>query len=354
MNTLFDPITVAGVEFKNRVWISPMCQYMAEDGVVGAWHSAHLGAFATGSPGLIMVEATGVVPEGRISIGCPSIEDDAHAEAFRPMIDFAHSNDVRIGIQLAHAGRKSSTMREWDDHRIASKEEGGWQTVSASASAFPGYPEPRALEISEIRQLTEEFVSAAKRAISVGFDVIEIHSAHGYLFHQFYSPLSNHRSDAYGGSFENRIRFLIETATAVRAAIPAITPLFVRISATDWVEDGWNLVDSIELCAQLKSVGVNLIDVSTGGNVHNAPITATPGFQVPFAAAIRNEVKIATTAVGLITEPEQAQYIIETGEADAVFLARAMIRNPRWALSAAEKLGVRIEWANPLRRGRTI
>ena len=354
MNTLFDPITLAGVEFKNRVWVSPMCQYMAEDGVVGPWHSAHLGAFATGSPGLIMVEATGVVPEGRISIGCPSIEDDMHADAFRPMIDFAHANGVKIGIQLAHAGRKASTMRDWDDHRIASNEEGGWQAVSASASAFFGYPEPRALEISEIHELTRQFVAAAKRAISVGFDVIEIHAAHGYLFHQFYSPLSNSRTDEYGGSLENRVRFLLETTQAVRAAIPAGTPLFVRISATDWVDDGWNLVDSIELCTNLKSLGVDLIDVSTGGNVHNAPIAATPGFQVPFAAAIRNEVKIPTTAVGLITEPEQAQYIIETGEADAVFLARAMIRNPRWALSAAEKLGVKIDWPKPFRRGKTL
>lgn len=354
MNTLFDPITLAGVEFKNRVWVSPMCQYMAEDGVVGPWHSAHLGAFATGSPGLIMVEATGVVPDGRISIGCPSIEDDLHANAFRPMIDFAHANGVKIGIQLAHAGRKASTMRDWDDHRIASNEEGGWQTVSASNSPYFGYPEPRALEISEIHELTRQFVAAAKRAISVGFDVVEIHAAHGYLFHQFYSPLSNSRTDEYGGNLENRIRFLLETTAAVRATIPAGTPLFVRISATDWVDDGWNLVDSIELCAKLKSLGVDLIDVSTGGNLHNAPIDATPGFQVPFAAAIRNEVKIPTTAVGLITEPEQAQYIIETGEADAVFLARAMIRNPRWALNAAEKLGVKIDWPKPFRRGKTL
>jgi 2,4-dienoyl-CoA reductase-like NADH-dependent reductase (Old Yellow Enzyme family) len=354
MNTLFDPLTIGSVTFQNRVWVSPMCQYSATDGMASEWHRAHLNAFATGSPGLIMVEATGVVPEGRISIGCTSLHSQAHADAFIPMIDFAHSQNVKMGIQLAHAGRKASTMRPWDDHRMASVEEGGWQSVSSSAIAFHGYPEPRALTIEEIHRLTLDFVAAAKRAIAVGFDVIEIHAAHGYLFHQFYSPLANTRSDEYGGSFENRIRFLLETAEAVRAAIPRETPLFVRISATDWVDDGWNLVDSIELCSKLKAIGVDLIDVSTGGNVHNAPIKATPGFQVPFAAAIRTEAQIMTTAVGLITEPEQAQYIIETGEADAVFLARAMIRNPRWALNAAEKLGVKIEWAHQLERGQSL
>jgi 2,4-dienoyl-CoA reductase-like NADH-dependent reductase (Old Yellow Enzyme family) len=354
MNTLFDPLTIGSVTFQNRVWVSPMCQYSATDGFVGEWHSAHLNAFATGAPGLIMVEATGVVPEGRISIACPTINDDAHAAAFKPMIDFAHSQSVKMGIQLAHAGRKGSTMRPWDDHRMATPDEGGWQSVSSSAIAFHGYPEPRALTIDEIHQLTRDYVAAAKRAVKVGFDLIEIHAAHGYLMHQFYSPLANTRSDEYGGSFENRVRFLLETVTAVRAAIPASTPLFVRISATDWVDDGWNLVDSIELCTQLKILGVDLIDVSTGGNVHNAPIKATPGFQVPFAAAIRAEAAIMTAAVGLITEPEQAQYIIETGEADAVFLARAMIRNPRWALNAAEKLGVKIAWPHQLERGQSI
>ena len=354
MNTLFDPLTIGSTTFQNRVWVSPMCQYSAVDGMVGDWHRAHLNAFATGAPGLIMVEASGVVPEGRISIACPTINDDRHAAAFKPMIDFAHSHKVKIGIQLAHAGRKASTMRPWDDHLMASSAEGGWQSVSSSAIAFPGYPEPRALTIKEIHQLTLDFAAAAKRAVTIGFDVIEIHAAHGYLLHQFYSPLANTRTDEYGGSFENRIRFLIETATAVRSAIPSTTPLFVRISATDWTDEGWNLVDSIELCTQLKALGVDLIDVSTGGNLHKAQVKATPGFQVPFAAAIRTEAHIMTAAVGLITEPEQAQYIIETGEADAVFLARAMIRNPRWALSAAEKLGVKIAWPHQLERGQRL
>ena len=354
MNSLFDPLVIRETIFHNRVWVSPMCQYSATDGFVGQWHSAHLDSFSTGAPGMVMVEATGVVPEGRISIACPSIHTREHAESFRPMIDFAHSQNVRMGIQLAHAGRKGSTMRPWDDHRMASVAEGGWECVSSSAIAFHGYPVPRALSINEIHQLRDDFVAAAMRALEVGFDVLEIHAAHGYLFHQFYSPLANSRTDEYGGSFENRIRFLLETASAIRAAIPESVPLFVRISATDWVDDGWNLIDSIELCARLKEVGVDLIDVSTGGNVHDAPITATPGFQVPFAAAIRNEANILTTAVGLITEPEQAQYIIEVGEADAVFLARAMIRNPRWALNAAEKLGVVIEWPKQFDRGRTL
>lgn len=352
MSTLFDPLTIRDVEFNNRIWVSPMCQYMAKDGFVGQWHDVHLGSFATGGTGLIMVEATGVVPEGRISIGCPSIEDQAHAQAFKPMIDFAHSHDVKIGIQLAHAGRKAGTMLPWDDHRIATIEEGGWQAVSSSAIAFEGYAEPRALTIAEIHQLTQDFVAAAVRAVKIGFDVIELHAAHGYLFHQFYSPLANKRTDEYGGEFANRTRFLLETVEAVRKAIPTGTPLFVRISATDWVDDGWNLIDSVELCVQLKALGVDLVDVSTGGNVHNAPIKATPGFQVPFATAIRAETGIMTTAVGLITEPEQADHIIQTGEADAVFMAREFLRNPRFPLHAAEKLGVTIKWPRPIERGK--
>ena len=352
MSALFDPLTIREVEFNNRIWVSPMCQYMAKDGFVGQWHDVHLGSFATGGTGLIMVEATGVVPEGRISIGCPSIEDDAHAQAFKPMIDFAHSHDVKIGIQLAHAGRKAGTMLPWDDHRIATIAEGGWQAVSSSAIAFEGYAEPRALTIAEIHQLTQDFVDAAVRAVKIGFDVIELHAAHGYLFHQFYSPLANQRTDEYGGEFANRTRFLLETVAAVRKAIPTGTPLFVRISATDWVDDGWNLIDSVELCAQLKALGVDLVDVSTGGNVHNAPIKATPGFQVPFATAIRAETGIMTTAVGLITEPEQADHIIQTGEADAVFMAREFLRNPRFPLHAAEKLGVTIKWPLPIQRGK--
>ena len=251
MSNLFDPLTLRSVKFENRAWVSPMCQYSAKDGLVGEWHRIHLGSLASGRPGLLMVEATGVVPEGRISIGCPSIQDDSHAQAFKPMIDFAHSQNVKIGIQLAHAGRKGSTMLPNDDNLMASPEEGGWQCVSASAIAYHGYAVPREITVPEIKVLVAEFVEASKRAISVGFDVIEIHAAHGYLFHQFYSPVSNKRSDEYGGDFAGRTKFLLETVEAVRIAISDKVPLFVRISASDWVEHGWNLIDSVELASKL-------------------------------------------------------------------------------------------------------
>ena len=354
MTSLFEPLKIRNVEFSNRAWVSPMCQYSAENGVVGQWHNVHLGALATGGAGLIMVEATGVVPEGRISIGCPSIEDDAHADAFKPMIDFAHQQGVKMGIQLAHAGCKASTMRAWDDHLMASEAEGGWQAVSSSAVAFEGYPTPRELTVAEIAQLVQSFADAARRAVKVGFDVIEIHGAHGYLLHQFYSPLMNHRTDEYGGSFENRTRFLREVVTAVRQAIPEGTPLFLRISSSDWVDGGWNLIDSIELAKIVKELGVDLIDASSGGATHNAKIDAKPGFQVPFATAIRTEARILTSAVGLITGAEQAEHILTTGEADAVFVGREFLRNPRWVLAAAEKLGITIAWPSQFERARTL
>ena len=331
-----------------------MCQYSAHDGLISNWHHAHLSAFATGAPGLIMVEASGVVPEGRISVGCTGIWSDEQAKAFKPIINFAHSQNVKIGIQLAHAGRKGSTMRPWDDHQMAAANEGGWETISASPLAYSKMPVPRALTIPEIHALTRSFVDAALRSVAVGFDVVEIHAAHGYLFHQFYSPLSNERSDEYGGSFENRVRFLLETTKAIRAAIPTDTVLFVRISASDWVEGGWNIIDAVELSKELKELGVDLIDASSAGNSPDQKIKVEPGFQVPFATAIRTEAGIPTSAVGLITTPEQAQHIVESNEADAIFLAREMIRNPRWALSAAEKLGIKIKWPAPLERGQTL
>ena len=354
MSNLFDPITLRGLTIKNRVWVSPMCQYSATDGVVGDWHMAHLGAFATGEAGLIMAEATGVVPEGRISIACPGIYNDEQIAAFKKINDFAHTQGVAMGIQLAHAGRKGSTMRPTDDHLIATPAEGGWTTHSASAQAYHGMPEPLELTVPQIHQLVKDFASAAQNAIKAGFDVIEIHAAHGYLLHQFYSPLSNLRTDEYGGSFENRTRFLMEVASAVRGAIPESVPLMIRISASDWTDEGWQIIDSIELCKQLKEIGVDLIDVSSGGNLHNAPIKPVPGYQVPFAQAIRVESDIAVAAVGAITDPHQAQEIINSGKADAVFLARAMIRNPRWAMAAAEELKVMINWPAPLERGRTF
>lgn len=351
---LFRPLKIRELEFKNRLWVSPMCQYSAINGVVGDWHLVHLGTFATGGVGLIMVEATGVTPEGRISIGCPGLWNDAQAEAFKPSIDFAHKQGVPIGIQLAHAGRKGSTMHPWADHEIASRSEGGWENVSASEIPFRDFPNPRALTIDEIKDLEMSFVSAANRAIEVGFDVIEIHAAHGYLFHQFLSPLSNKRDDLYGGSLANRMRFLLETARLIREVIPESTPLFVRISATDWVDGGWDLDQSIELSKELKKVGVDLIDVSTGGLVHDAKIPSAPGYQVPFASGIKEKANILTSAVGLITDGHQAEKILEDGDADAVMAGRQFLRNPRWAIEVAESFGEKIDWSMQLERARRV
>ena len=336
MSALFDPLTIGNVEFANRIWVSPMCQYMAEDGFVGQWHDVHLGSFATGGTGLIMVEATGVVREGRISIGCPSIEDDEHAAAFAPIIHFAHQHNVKVGIQLAHAGRKAGTALPWADHRMATPEEGGWQAVSSSAIAFEGYPEPRALTIAEIHQLTKDFASAAKRAIDVGFDVIEIHAAHGYLMHQFYSPLANTRTDQYGGSFENRIRLVIELFTAVRANYQGV--LGIRLSAYDWVEGGWTPEETAELALRLKALGCNYVHVSSGGVSHLQKIAIGPNYQVSFAKMIKEKSALTTMAVGLITEPHQAEAILQAGDADLVALARAFLYKPRWAWEAAAAL----------------
>jgi len=347
---LFQEFKIRDLRIPNRAWVSPMCQYSAQNGRIGEWHHVHLGAFATGGAGLIFVEATGVVPEGRISVGCPGIWNDDLAQAFKPIIDFTHSMGSTIGIQIAHAGRKGSTMHPWDDHLVAGENEGGWQTVSASEIAFTGMPAPRALSTTEIAELVDDFARAADRAVKVGFDVIEIHAAHGYLLHQFLSPLTNKRTDEYGGSLDGRMRFLLEVARKVHATIPAGVPLFVRISATDWVEGGWDIDQAVILCTKLKEIGVDLIDVSSGGLVSNAVIPVAPGYQVPFAETIRKKVEIATSAVGLITDAHQAEEIVSSGKADAVMLAREMLRNPRWALAASEELGVRGRWPNQFTR----
>ncbi len=351
---LFSPLKIRGIEFKNRVWVSPMCQYSAVDGVVGSWHLVHLGSFATGGVGMIMVEATAVMPNGRISIGCAGIWDDRQAEAFKPSIDFVHSQGSLIGIQLAHAGRKGSTMKPWDDHEIAAANEGGWETIGPSAIAYKDFPIPHEMTIDEIKEAEKAFVAAAVRSEKVGFDVIELHAAHGYLFHQFFSPITNTRTDEYGGSFENRIRFLVETATAVRAAIKESTPLFVRISASDWVEGGWDVAQSIELCKILKGIGVDLIDVSSGGLVHDAKITTGPGYQVHFAQEVKEGAGILTSAVGQINQAEQAESIVAEKRSDAVMIGREMLRNPRWAIAAAEELGEKIPWSLQLERSRRI
>lgn len=352
MPQLFDPITIRGVEIKNRAWVSPMCQYSAKDGLVGEWHHVHLGSFATGGAGLIIAEASGVVPEGRISLGCPGIYNEAQVEAWSPIVDFAHSMGSKIGIQLAHAGRKGGTTIPGSDHFMATPDEGGWEAVAPSAIAFEGYPIPRALTPAEIHELVREFGVAAKRALKAGFDLVEIHAAHGYLLHEFYSPLSNHRTDEYGGDFTGRTRFLREVVQEVRAAIGENVPLFVRISASDWSEGGWTIEESVRLANVLEELGVDLIDASSGGNVHNAKIAAGPGYQVSFSEAIKNGSTIKTSAVGMITDPVQANMIIESGQADAVMLAREMLRNPRWPLHAAHVLGVDIDWPTQLSRGK--
>ncbi len=364
MPSLFEPMAIRGLQIKNRAWVSPMCQYSAVDGVVGEWHHVHIGGMATGGAGLIMAEATGVVADGRISIGCPGLYNDDQVVAWEPIVDFAHSMGAAMGIQLAHAGRKAGTALPFDGFRMATAEEGGWQAVAPSALAFPGYPVPKELTIVEIQSVIKSFGDAARRARKAGFDVVEIHAAHGYLLHEFYSPLSNERSDEYGGDYEGRTRLLKEVVTEVRKSISGVAgvagdsfdsdrmPLFVRISATDWVEGGWGIEDSVRLATELKELGVDLIDVSSGGNVSNAKIPIGPGYQVELANQIKRASGILTSAVGMITEPIQANEIITSGKADAVMLAREMLRNPRWPLFAASSLGVDISWPNQISRGR--
>ena len=352
MPQLFDPITLRGVEFSNRIWVSPMCQYSAINGVVGNWHLAHLGAFATGGAGLIIAEATGVVPEGRISVGCPGLYTDEQVAAWKTVVDFAHSQGAKMAIQLAHAGRKGATALPWSDHRMATEAEGGWQAVAPSAIAFDGYPEPRALSVDEIHELVKAWANAARNAVKAGFDAVEIHAAHGYLLHEFYSPLSNTRTDEYGGSYENRVRFLKEVTVAVRAAIPESMPLFVRISASDWTPGGWTVEESVVLAGELEKLGVDLLDVSSGGNVHNAAIAVGPGYQVQFADAVKHGSTIVTSTVGMITDAHQANEIIQSGKADVVMMAREFLRNPRWPLQAATELGVDVKWPVQLERGR--
>ena len=353
MRKLFSPLTLRGITFANRVWVSPMCQYSAVDGVATNWHDVHIGAFASGGTGLIMMEATGVSPEGRISTQCLGLWNDEQADRLKPIVKFAHQMDTKIGIQLAHAGRKGSCLPPWSDHPMAGVDEGGWECVAPSAISFGGkYPTPRALTENEISELVKAFGAAAKRAVATEFDLVEIHAAHGYLIHQFLSPLSNTREDEYGGSFENRIRFLLEIIDEVRSAIPDSLPLFLRISASDWLEGGWTIDDSVALAKIVKVRGVDLIDVSSGGTSSGAPVPVGPGYQVPFADQIRNQADIPTAAVGLITEPEQAEEIVSSGKADAVMMAREFLRNPRWPLFAAQKLGCEVNWPVQLLRGK--
>jgi 2,4-dienoyl-CoA reductase-like NADH-dependent reductase (Old Yellow Enzyme family) len=339
---LFEPFKIRGLTLRNRVGVSPMCQYSAVDGLPQAWHLPHLGSRAVGGAGLVMAEATGVLPEGRITLGCTGLWSDAHAQAWAPIAAFIKAQGAVAGIQLAHAGRKASAALPQDGGGSMDNSQGGWDTVAPSPLAFGGVLSkvPQALDAAGLQRVIEGFSAAAGRAVAAGFEWIEIHAAHGYLLHQFLSPLSNHRSDELGQGLQGRMRFPLAVAAAVRQAVPEHLPVAVRLSATDWTEGGWDLEQSIEFAMRLKAVGIDLIDVSTGGNVHDAKIPVGPGYQVPFSEAIRREAAVPTAAVGMITEPAQAETILQSGQADQVLLARAFLRDPYWAHHAAKALGV--------------
>jgi 2,4-dienoyl-CoA reductase-like NADH-dependent reductase (Old Yellow Enzyme family) len=351
MPHLFDPLTLGDLTLRNRIAVSPMCEYSAADGLPGDWHLVHLGSRAVGGAGLVFTEATAVSPEGRISAGDTGLWNAMQQSAWARIAAFITQQGAAPGIQLAHAGRKGSTHVPWRGGKAVPVGEGGWTPVAPSAIAFADdYPLPAALDSTGIAKVVSDFAAATVRARDAGFAVIEIHAAHGYLFHEFLSPLSNRREDAYGGSLANRARLLREVVAAVRAAWPRPAPLVVRVSATDWVDGGWDIEECIELCRWLREDGVDLIDCSSGGNVPHALIPVAPEYQVPFAARIRDEAGIATGAVGLITDALQANAIIARGDADLVLLARELLRDPYFPRRAAAELGVAI--TAPIQYGR--
>jgi 2,4-dienoyl-CoA reductase-like NADH-dependent reductase (Old Yellow Enzyme family) len=351
---LFAPLTVKSITLRNRIGVSPMCEYSSNDGVATDWHLVHLGSRAVGGAGLIIAEATAVSPEGRISPGDAGIWADKHLEPIARINRFLKEHGAVPGIQIAHAGRKASVARPWEGGAHLAADAGGWPTIAPSAIAFGGdLPKiPRAMELADITRVQGEFVAAAKRALAAGYEWLELHAAHGYLFHEFLSPISNHRTDQYGGSFENRARFLIESTRAVRAVWPERLPLTVRISCTDWVEGGWDIDQSVQLARVLKTEGVDLIDCSSGGTVPDAKIPVGAGFQVPFAERIRREAAILTAAVGFITEPTHADEIIRNGRADLVLLARELLREPYWPRLAARALHAKNAVPGPVQYGR--
>jgi 2,4-dienoyl-CoA reductase-like NADH-dependent reductase (Old Yellow Enzyme family) len=346
-STLFSPLKLASVTFPNRVVVSPMCEYSSEDGFANDWHLVHLGSRAVGGAGLVFTEAAAVSPEGRITPQDLGLWKDDHIPALKRIVEFLHGQGARAGIQLAHAGRKASMSRPWEGiEHVKPVSEGGWTEVLAP-SAVPfseNYAQPNEVDLAGIRRLVKAFQDAGRRALAAGFDVVEIHSAHGYLLHEFLSPLSNRRTDEYGGPLENRTRLLIEVVDAVREIWPLNLPLFVRISATDWAEGGWDIEQSIALAKLLKPKGVDLIDVSSGGLVPGVKIPAGPGYQVEFAQQIRHEAGIATGAVGMITGAAQAEHLLRTGQADFVLLAREFLRDPYWPLHAAQELHDLTSW----------
>ncbi len=350
---LFSPIQLRETVIKNRIFVSPMCQYSAVDGIPNNWHLVHLGTRAVGGAGLVIAEATAVVAEGRITAGCLGIWSDAHTEAFKPITAFIRQHGAVPGIQIAHAGRKASTDLPWKGGKFVSEADGGWQTVAPSAIPFsPEHGAPRELTVAEIEETVQQFVDAAKRALEAGFEVIELHFAHGYLVNEFLSPNTNKRTDEYGGSLENRCRLPLNIAKLVREFWPQGKPVFARISATDWVDGGWDLEQSVQLSKWLKELGIDLIDCSSGGNAADAKIPAGPGYQTKFAETIRAEAGIATGAVGMITTAFQAETIIVTGQADAVLLARELLRDPYWPLHAAKELHVDLEWPDQYARAK--
>ncbi|WP_334147125.1 NADH:flavin oxidoreductase/NADH oxidase [Microbacterium sp.] len=345
MSILFSPLTIRSLTLRNRLWVSPMCMYSAEDGVVQEWHHTHLTQFASGGAGLIIAEATAVVPEGRISPRDAGIWTDEQRDAWAPIVEAIHDRGAAAGIQLAHAGRKASTWWPWADAQgSVPADQGGWTTVAPSASAFQGFAEPEALEAAGIDALVTAFADAANRALDAGFDVLELHSAHGYLLHEFLSPLSNRRDDEYGGSLENRARLLLRVIDAVREAAGDTVPLFVRISATDHAEGGFTPEEAARVGEWATEHGADLIDVSSGGLVAHQQISVFPGYQVPLAESVRQGGRIPVSAVGLITAAEQAEQVLAEGAADAIFAGREWLRDPHFALRAAHELGVEVAW----------
>jgi 2,4-dienoyl-CoA reductase-like NADH-dependent reductase (Old Yellow Enzyme family) len=353
MATLFSDLKIRGLTLPNRVVVSPMCEYSSEDGFSNDWHFVHLASRAVGGAGLVLTEAAAVTPEGRITPQDLGIWKDEHIPGLARIVKFIESQGSVAGIQLAHAGRKASTLRPWSGNAKIAPEDGGWIPVAPSAVPFNDvYPMPAELTVDGIHGIVESFEAAARRSLEAGFRVAEIHAAHGYLIHEFLSPLSNQRTDEYGGPFENRVRFLLQLTEALRKIWPEHLPLFVRISATEWVDGGFGIDDSVLLASKLKELGVDLVDCSSGGNAAHAKIPAGPGYQTPFAARIRRETGVMTGAVGMIVAPEQADQIIRNEDADLVFLARELLRDPYWPMRAAKELGQTMGWpAQYLRAG---
>ncbi len=342
---LFSALELRDVTLPNRIGVSPMCEYSCADGVATDWHFVHLGSRAVGGAGLVLTEAAAVTPQGRISPQDLGAWDDAHFEPLERIAHFISGQGAIAGIQLAHAGRKASTYRPWSGQGALTQSDGAWTPLAPSAVPFSkSYPMPQAMSIDEIESTRNAFADAAVHSYLAGFRVIELHAAHGYLFHEFLSPHSNQRADRFGGSFDNRIRFLCETIAAVRYVLADRCPLFVRISATDWTEGGWDIEQSVELARRMRELGVDLVDCSSGGNVEHAQIPVGPNYQAPFADRIRREAGIATAAVGMITDPTQADQMIRSGQADLVLLGREMLRNPYWPLDAAQALGQTTSW----------